>query len=404
MTSLIDSSAQYESQLKDAGLTAAFVDSLKRHGVRTLGQLAFAVGQPGQPIQDNNVEQLVQNALGRAPTLQEIACLKRAAFEAQTYLTATLRQAVDRSEDAMPRKIPFAERQTRMDALKLGLAGLSVTGEHEPAHSLLDRACAMYEANSLKYLDLASCVSRSLEAQGTTKNRELTLEKGSLVMKSNDDKLQSPTDSEIKVHYAMVRRGLAFQFSKLMSYHQHTEWETFLFEAMHRDTPPGFGRPSLSQLLQCDKAAFSRLASTMPSIRQRDDGSYPLGIALLELRNDPMIALYLAPVAKAVHASNNPNQPSSWRSQPYQTQTTGSKGKGSQAKGKSKGKSPPVPQELRGKWHKTSSGDPICFGFNCKSGCPEKNIKPGQRCSKGYHICAEPRCGGEHSLQQHGSK
>eukprot|EP00435_Cladocopium_sp_Y103_P036331 s2564_g9.t1 len=210
MTSVIDSTAQFESQLRDAGLTAAVIDSLKRFGVRTLGQLAFAVGQPGQPIQDASVEQLVQNAVGRAPTLQETSCVNRAAFEAQTYLTATLRQAVDRSEDSMPRKIPFAERQTRMDALKAGLAGLTVAGELEPAHCVLDRACAMYEANSLKYMDLASCVSRSLEAQGTTKNRELTLEKGSLVMKSNDEKLHSATDSEIKVHYAMVRRGLTF--------------------------------------------------------------------------------------------------------------------------------------------------------------------------------------------------
>ena len=66
--------------------------------------------------------------------------------------------------------------------------------------------------------------------------------------------------------------------------------------------------------------------------------------------------------------------------------------------------SPPVPQELRGKWHRTAGGDPICFRSNCRSGCPEKGIKPGQKCSKGLHICAAPRCGGEHSLQQHGAK
>lgn len=102
MTSLIDSAAQYESQLKEAGLSAALVDSLKRPGVRTLAQVAFSVGQPGQPIADTSVEQLVQNAAGRAPTLQEPSCLKRAAFEPQTFLTATyLRQAVDRSEDSM---------------------------------------------------------------------------------------------------------------------------------------------------------------------------------------------------------------------------------------------------------------------------------------------------------------
>ena len=94
-----------------------------------MAQVAFSVGQPGQPIADTSVEQLVQNAAGRAPTLQEPSCFKRAAFEPQTCLTATLRQAVDRSEDLMPRKIPFAERQTRMDALRNGLTGVSITGE-----------------------------------------------------------------------------------------------------------------------------------------------------------------------------------------------------------------------------------------------------------------------------------
>lgn len=64
-----------------------------------------------------------------------------------------------------------------------------------------------------------------------------------------------------------------------------------------------------------------------------------------------------------------------------------SKGQGGAGKGKSNGKSgPPIPQELRGKWHKTPSGEPICFGFNCKSGCPDK---PGQRCSRGYHVSAK---------------
>ena len=37
-----------------------------------------------------------------------------------------------------------------------------------------------------------------------------------------------------------------------------------------------------------------------------------------------------------------------------------------------KGTGPPVPSELRGKWHKIPAGDPIRYGFNCKSGCSEK--------------------------------
>ena len=245
MSSLIDSRAQFESHLKEAGVARNLVESLQQHGVSTLAQLAFAIGQPGQPIVDSQIEQLVQQAHGRAPTLTETSILKRAAFEAQTYLTATLRQAVDKTDD-VPRRIPFAERNTRLEALKVQLGGIGITGEHEPAHSVLDRTCAMFEANNIKYLELSTCISRTNEVQGATKSKELTLEKGSLVLKHSDDKLTSPTDSEIKVHYAMVRRGISFQFAKLMSFAQHAEWETFLFEALHREAPPGYSRPSLA--------------------------------------------------------------------------------------------------------------------------------------------------------------
>ena len=406
MSSLVDSTAQFESQLHETGLGAPLVAALKTHGVRTLAQLAFTVGQPGQPIADASIEALIQASIGRAPTLNETSILKRVAFEAQTYLTATLRQAVDRTDDA-PRKIPMAERSTRMEAIRANLGGLNISGELEPAHSVLDKMCGMYEANSLKYMDFASCISRPFEIQNVTaKNKELTLERGSLVLKATDGP-QAATDSEIKAHYAFVRRGVAFQFAKLMSYNQHAQWEAFLFEALHREPPPHFSRPSLAQLLQCDKAAFTRLGTVLSSIKQRDDGSFPLGVALLDLRSDPHIALHLMPTARSSSSSQHGPAPkdSAARPQPYQHGAYGGRPKGSGKGKKGGGKpSPPIPQELRGKWHRTGTGEPICFGFNCKSGCPEKHVKPGQKCSKGLHICAEPRCGGEHSLQQHGAK
>ena len=116
---------------------------------------------------------------------------------------------MDRTDDT-PRRIPFAERATRLEAIRAALGGLGVSGGHEPSRNLLDRACAMYENNSVKYLDLASCVSRAHEVRGAPKSKELTLEKGSLVLKQGDDKMSAPTDNEIKVHYAMVRRGISF--------------------------------------------------------------------------------------------------------------------------------------------------------------------------------------------------
>ena len=255
-----------------------------------------------------------------------------------------------------------------MVVLRAAVVGISISGEHDPAHCLLDKACQMYETNTLKHLDLSTCVSRTLEIQGTTRNRELTFERGSLVLKNQEDKLVASTDSEIKVHYAMTRRGLAFQFAKLMSHEQHCQWETFLFESIDRETPPGYIRPSLAQLPQCDKAAFWRLASTIQNIRQTALGAYPLGEALLNLRFDPNITLYLAPLAKPTSSANPPSQ----RSNPYEAPGPGKR----KGKGKGKRSSPPVPQELGGKWFKLSNGEPICFGYNCKSGCNSKT-KPG---------------------------
>ena len=69
MTSLVDSGAQFESRLLELGLAQAFIDAIKNHGVATLSQLAFALGQPGQPPADGAVGNFLQAALGRVATL-----------------------------------------------------------------------------------------------------------------------------------------------------------------------------------------------------------------------------------------------------------------------------------------------------------------------------------------------
>ena len=86
MSSLIDSWAHFESRLAELGLNAGLIANIKAHGVGTLSQLAFAVGQPGQPLQDAAVDNFIHAASGRAPAVGESAILKRAAFEAQNFL------------------------------------------------------------------------------------------------------------------------------------------------------------------------------------------------------------------------------------------------------------------------------------------------------------------------------
>ena len=395
MTSLLDSTAHFEDRCQRLGLNQVFVNALRAAGVESLSRLAFSVGQPGQPIQNQEVNDFIQRALGRAGTIAEASSVKRLTFEAHTYLVATLRQQVEPSDESQPRKVAYAERTQRMDALRADLRGIEISGEMEPAHGLLDKACKIFDDNSIKWLEPSTCVSRSMEVQGTSKSRELTLEKGALILKS-DDKLQCSTDSEIKLHEAFTRRAIAYAFARLMTFQQHCAWETFLFESLHREVPPGYSRASLSQVISCDKAAWARLATLNVPVRETPDGRFPLGEALLNLRLDPAIALYLAPLAKPAHSSSSsgPKRPA-----PYQPQAPRpQKGRGKGAKGKA----PPMPAELRGKYHKTATNDPICFAYNTSGGCPHSaTVKPGERCPKGMHVCAEPRCQQNHSLQQH---
>ena len=404
MTSIVDSSAHFTARLLESGLNQASVDLIKGAGVDTLSRLASAVGRPNQPLSNDDVNGFLQGALGRPPNLLETATVKRVAFEAQTYLVASLRQSLEQTDDAAPRKIAFAERSARMTALRTALAGVTIQGELDPSHNRLDRACAMFDKNVVTYLEPSSCVSRTLEVQGTKQTRELSLEKGSLVLR-NQDPLTSATDTEIRLRNALMRRGIALEFAKLASFSQHCEWMTFLFDAIHRDPPPGYSRPTVAQMLQWDRAAWARLGSTLQDIRQDAAGRYPFGLALLQLRHDPYIVLHLSPIAKPQAQTSE-----SWtrRQHPYPTPYTekGGKAKGKGKKGAGKGSkgSPPMPRELYGKWHRTSHGDPICFAFNTSQGCQEKNVKAGDRCKRGFHVCAEPRCGQAHALHEHASK
>jgi hypothetical protein len=152
MTSLLDSSAHFEERCAKLGLTPAFVTALAGSHVDNLSKLAFVIGQPGQPIQNQDVTDFLQNALGSAPTLAETTALKRLGFEAHTYLVATLRQQVDQSDETQPRKVAYAERTQRMDRLRQDLRGLDITGELEPSHGLLDKCCAIFDSNNVKWL------------------------------------------------------------------------------------------------------------------------------------------------------------------------------------------------------------------------------------------------------------
>ena len=58
MTSLLDSTAHFSDRCTRLGLAPAFVTALKNAGIESLSRIAFIIGQPGQPILNQDVDDL----------------------------------------------------------------------------------------------------------------------------------------------------------------------------------------------------------------------------------------------------------------------------------------------------------------------------------------------------------
>ena len=59
----------------------------------------------------------------------------------------------------------LAERNARLDKLRNDLTGIDISGDLEPAHSLLDAAMHQWDTRTLKYVGPEKCHSREAEVQ-----------------------------------------------------------------------------------------------------------------------------------------------------------------------------------------------------------------------------------------------
>ena len=247
------------------------------------------IGQSGQPIQNQEVTEFLQNALGRVSTVAETSALKRLGFEAHTWKSLVFGCNIETADWS---QWWYATTQ-------------SGVCRENPAHGQV--------ASGPWTKTFISLESWSHHTVCWTNAAQFLTEKG-LILKQ-DDKLTCSTDSEITLHCAFSRRAVARAFARVMFFQQHNAWVCFLFESLQREVPPGYSRANLSQVVSCDKAAWARLATLGIPTREATDGTFPLEDALLVLKGDPSIVLYLAPVAKPVQSSSaGPSRPVPWNS------------------------------------------------------------------------------------------
>ena len=391
MSSLADSEAHFQSRADEYGVPADVLTNIKNAGIRTLGQLAFAFARPGQEYTDTQFLAWLKDAnAGVDPTMGASASVRRLHFESEVIVTASLKAAVETpsSDSSVPKPIPIAEKNVRMQKLRNDLGGINVEGPHEPSHALIEECVQQYDNRILKYIEPSKCTSRESELLAQKVDKRLQLDHNS-VLKVKDSK--TIPDADAATAFALLqcfrRRGIAYEFAQLISFTAHDKYIDALLRHLSMEPPPNYAPTSLTQVLRADRQVFMYLCREVTDIRPDITGKKPLDDALMAALRDYHTAFHLMPL---------PSQPTyaPWRSADTDRDPKG-KGKDKNGKGK-KGKGSSVaPRGMVGCVGRDNKGRNICFNYNL-SEC--KAAPDGGSCQKGRHVCFKANCFKPHAF------
>ena len=387
MAAVLDSESVFKERAREIGMSETALNALRLAGTRTLAKLAFSCSYQLGMTSDAPLIQVLADALGAAPGVEDSACLRRLFFEATTASMSHMKDKIERTEEHLPRRLPQPERNARYNRQVARLTGLVLEGELECSHGLIDEIAQQREDDAVRYLAPDRCGKRDTELENSRKSTST----------KDEVPVGADTSTEMRIRAALTRRALAYDQCGLMSYECLNSWTEFLFTQILRSAPVGYASVTMQQALQADKALFQVLArTTRNGIGPNLAGVKPLEVAMQAARSDPQVAMLLMPMPGGSSAKRTMNFDS--EDFPKKQKTKG-KGKGKDkivnstgAKGKGQGKGS-RPLELKGMYFRTPSGDAICSNFNLSSGCDN-----GPSCRNGKHVCAYPKCQGQHSL------
>ena len=405
-SSLVHSSAAFKDRAAKAGLSREEIDAVVESGITSMAQMAFAVSPPGTAPSEAEIRAFFQ---GRTPvTMGTITSTKLLIFQCHTLVVADIKSEVTKKDDSTSHSsLPSAERDRRIEQQKKKLCGLRFKGDEEVAHSCYDLVFTLLEKDTLVYLPPDRFVTRRFELLQKKPPKQLTLDNDSLTIKEKPSDFVCSTRTELELLQALRRRALAFDLVGLVPYDVMNSYHSELMSHLQDDAPPGYNNTSVTQVLRADRAAFLYMAETITSLKRNAAGDMPLAVALPTVLTRPTVTFHLLPLAAGNAAPKATPKPAPLKRKHEEVapkpsgNTKGApkiKGKG-KGKTKKRGRGPNVPKELINKSLETPEGRRICWPFNMASGC--KDAAPGQSCSRGLHVCAEPGCHKPHGLQQH---
>eukprot|EP00435_Cladocopium_sp_Y103_P074000 s181_g46.t1 len=207
---LTDSEPNFRSRASSLGTDGGVIDSLCTHGINTLAKYAFCSSYVPGNSDETPFTNALQAALGRAPTVGELAGLRRLYHEAYGLAAAELKSTVERSEDAPIKKLAQPERADRLKRQQAKLKGIRIEGKREPSDRLCDLTNAMYEENRLHYIEVSRCISKEQEVLCTSQKDDKLFAvdaSGNVRLKDKETKLDADLSTDMLTRLAFLRRG-----------------------------------------------------------------------------------------------------------------------------------------------------------------------------------------------------
>ena len=394
----LDSEAAFRERCLKIGMEETTLDVLIASNYKTFGHLAFAVSSSPNTADEEQVQQWVNTVFAQPPTPQQMACIRRALFEAQALSISDMKSRVEPQSDVLVRKMPVAERIARQTALERRLTGVIFAPETTPGHSVVDRLVDMLETGVMAYLEPHKYVSRSQEVQNVKSEKSLSITTdGNLKVNAKVETLTCEASSALTLRQAWSRRSIAFELAGLATFTILESWVQKMFIMMQRPPPDGYVSISLQQLLAADRHLFTVAADRLLGNLQGAPGrEKPLDTEVKRLADSTEVLQFLTclPKATAPPPLKRPwetDKGGQWKADQWKADGKGGEGKGRKGKhkeSKGSGSAMQLPPGAKAK----HDDKPNCFGYNhgtCKFKVNKKN-----RCSRGFHVCWF--CGKQH--------
>jgi hypothetical protein len=419
----LDSKAVFQGRAREFGCNPDELRVLAANNWDTFASFAFSVNYvPGQQA-DGDFRRMCALVCEIDPApIDRVPILRRLFFEAFTMAASDMKSRFDGSQSDTPKRLAAPERAVRYNEQAARLAGLSLTGELDISHQLLDVVMGMHDTDVLTYLDLSACTKRGQELLGIKVNEVLrTCHDGTLKLGVKEAELTAHIATDLHLKYALQRRALAFDQARLFTFARLEEWSEVLLAAYLREAIPDYSKINLSQIIRADQELFRRIQEcTRSGIRMLPNGSLPCDAALATAKLDVSVLFLLLPLARAKSSSPAlPDKsisaaaraptlpdPNSKRQKKLAAKAAAS-ASSKPAKGAGKGKQSTktagstLPPGLAGMAVKDNQGNRLCYAFNL-AGCSSPGIANGSSCSRGRHVCCMPGCfSDQHALPGH---